>query len=59
MSDYYVQFLDSSGWRTCVTLDSNNTPQRLQMEMEMASRYYPGCRIRVVDQDGRLIDMLT
>ncbi len=59
MESYYVQFLDSSGWRTCVTLDSNNTAQRLQMEMEMAARYYPGCRIRVVDEGGRLVDVLT
>ena len=59
MQNYYVQFLDSSGWRTCVTLDSNNTAQRLQIEMEMAARYYPGCRIRVVDEGNRVIDILT
>ncbi len=56
---YHIQFLDNSGWRTCVTLDSNNTPQRLQQEMEMAAKCYPGYRIRVADENGRVIDLLT
>jgi hypothetical protein len=56
--NYYVQWQDSSGWRTCVTMDANNTAERVYQEMKNAQACYPGYRIRVVDDDGRLIDML-
>ena len=58
MSNYYVQWQDNSGWRNCVTLSSKNGPERLLMEMKGAQSCYPGYRIRVVDEDGRLIDSL-
>jgi hypothetical protein len=56
--DYYVQFQDNSGWRTCTTMSASNGGERLQIAMCEAQRSYPGYRIRVVDSAGRLIDML-
>jgi len=58
MSDYWIQFLDTSGWRTCVNLGSNSSSGLIRHEMEQAQVYYPGHRIRCVNDDGRLIDML-
>lgn len=58
MSSYYVQFQDNSGWRNCVTLSASNGPERLLQEMKSAQSCYPGYRIRVVDDNGRLIDSL-
>ena len=56
--DYYVQFQDNSGWRTCTTMGASNGGERLQIAMREAQRSYPGYRIRVVDGAGRLVDML-
>lgn len=58
MSNYYVQFQDNSGWRNAVTLSASNGPERLLQEMKSAQSCYPGYRIRVVDDNGRLIDSL-
>jgi hypothetical protein len=58
MQDYHVQYRDSGGWRTCITMSSSNGPERILIEMENAQAMYPGYDIRVVDGDGRLIDFL-
>ncbi len=58
MRNYYVQFQDGAGWRNAVTLSASNNAERLLQEMKSAQACYPGCRIRVVDDDGRLIDSL-
>ena len=59
MQNLYVQFQDISGWRTCITLSASNGPQRLLIEMHNAQACYPGHRIRIVDEDGRLVDLLN
>jgi hypothetical protein len=58
VQSYYVQFQDNSGWRNCMTMSASNGAERLQIAMCEAQRSYPGYRIRVVDEAGRLIDML-
>ena len=58
MQEYYVQFRDNSGWRTCTTLSASSGPQKILIEMEGAKACYPGYDIRVVDEDGRLVDIL-
>lgn len=58
VQNYYVQFQDLSGWRTCITMNASNGAERVYLEMQEAQRSYPGYRIRVVDDNGRLIDML-
>jgi len=59
IQNYYVQFQDLSGWRTCSTMSATNGSQRLLIEMETAQRYYPGHRIRIIDDEGRVIDILN
>lgn len=59
IQNYYVQFQDNSGWRTCMTMNAAPSGnERLQIAMCEAQRSYPGYRIRVVDDAGRLIDMM-
>lgn len=58
MSNYYVQFQDNSGWRNAVTLSARSTAERLFQEMKGVQACYPGYRVRVVDDNGRLIDSL-
>lgn len=58
IQNYYVQFQDNSGWRNCMTMDASNGPERVHISMLEAQRSYPGYRIRVVDDAGRLVDML-
>jgi hypothetical protein len=58
MEDYRIQFLDNSGWRTCVTFSSRSDGAQVRREMEQAQVYYPGHRIRCVDSEDRLIDLL-
>ena len=58
MDEYHVQFQDNSGWRNCTSLSAKNGPERLLQEMKSAQACYPGYRIRVVDDNGRLIDSL-
>jgi len=58
MSDHWIQFLDNSGWRTCVNLGLNSSSGLIRHEMEQAQQRYPGHRIRCVDSEDRLIDIL-
>ena len=58
VQNYYVQFQDISGWRTCTTMNASKGAERVYMEMQEAQRSYPGYRIRVIDDNGRLVDML-
>jgi len=59
MSDYRVQFQDSSGWRNCITMSAQSTPHRILIEMKNAQSMYPRSRIRVVDENDRIIDILN
>lgn len=55
----YIQFLDNSGWRNCVTMSATNNAERILIEMRSAAQSYPGYRIRAVDEDGRVVDILN
>ena len=59
MDNIFIQFQEYGAWRTCTTLTSNENTQRILIEMQTAQRNYPGKRIRAVDKDNRLIDMLA
>ena len=50
--------MDNSGWRTCVTFTSRADGAMVMREMQQAQVYYPEFRIRCVDENDRLIDML-
>jgi hypothetical protein len=47
----------SKNWMTIRYIIPYNT-QTMFSEMEQVKKVYPNSRVRVVDKDGRLIDML-
>jgi hypothetical protein len=54
---YEVQIQDVTGnWRTVAATQSD--PQIYTARMREAATNHPGSRIRVIDQSGRLVDML-
>jgi hypothetical protein len=56
-SDATIQYQDASGnWIPCATVP-NQSPLIIQ-GMKRAAQYYADTRIRAVDPDGRLIDIL-
>ncbi len=52
-----VQLQDENGnWRTmAVTI---NDSQQIKARMDEVKRQFPGVRVRAVDRDGRLLDIL-
>ena len=58
--DLQIQWLDSSGWSTTSLIDggAKMNGQMIQLAMQDVQRRMPGKRIRAVDGDGRLVDML-
>jgi hypothetical protein len=52
-----IQAQDTTGnWRTYhVTM---NNPQRIVSEMRLIQSRYPNYRVRAVDQNGRVVDIL-
>ena len=52
-----IQAQDTTGnWRTYHVTDSNS--QRILSEMKSLQQRYPTYRIRAVDQNGRVVDIL-
>ena len=58
MSTVEVQFYDVSAWRT-YERGIPNIPAYYVRAMESCARTYPGRRVRVVDDNGRLIDLIA
>jgi hypothetical protein len=56
--DYKIQWLDDSGWRTTEIFSSKGGGDTISKKMQEAQRYYKGYRIRCVDGNGRMVDML-
>ena len=55
--DYvYIQIQDGGVWKTITSLPNNS--QRIISEMQSVKRIYPNLRVRTVDENDRLIDML-
>lgn len=57
MDNVQIQLQDTTGnWRTySVTLNNSN---KILMEMKNISSRFPNQRVRAVDMNGRLIDIL-
>lgn len=52
-----IQAQDTTGnWRTYHTTDTNS--QRILSEMKSLQSRYPDYRIRAIDQNGRVVDIL-
>jgi hypothetical protein len=59
MANIYVQFQNISGWNTVTIMDAtSSSPQVILMEMQSVKRMMQGARVRTVDENDRLIDML-
>jgi hypothetical protein len=57
MDQVQIQAQDTSGnWRTY--LNVMNQSQRILSEMRSLQSRYPNYRIRAVDQNGRIVDIL-
>lgn len=53
-----IQAQDHSGiWRTYVTVWNNS--QRILEEMRQVKSMFPDYRVRAIDEDGRIVDILT
>ena len=58
MGSVHIQWQDSSGWATTVVLEAPVGDPELQRALRSAQNMYPGKRIRAVDDQGRLLDLL-
>ena len=57
MNDIQIQAQDTSGnWRTYLIV--MNQSQRILSEMRSLQSRYPDYRIRAIDQNGRVVDIL-
>ena len=52
----FIQVQSSGVWQT-YTICPNDL-QMIQLEMQQLARNHPGHRIRAVDKDGRVLDIL-
>ena len=52
-----IQYQDVTGSWYTVGITENEAP-RILMAMQGAARQYPGCRIRAIDENGRIVDLL-
>lgn len=61
MSDLIIQWLDSSGWANARRVDdgANANGYLINEWMREVARNYPGHRVRAVDADGRIVDILA
>jgi len=59
MKNYYIQAQDPSGnWRTYHVTQAGPNMQRILSEMKTLKQRLPNYRIRTIDQDGRVVDIL-
>ena len=56
--DAIIQRQNNGMWVNVTTLPAQDS-QKLLIEMRTVKRSYPNERVRAVDKDGRLIDILT
>ena len=58
MDTIYVQYQNSGNWLTVTSLPAIDT-QKMLIEMQALKRAHPDSRVRAVDQNNRVIDILT
>jgi predicted Zn-dependent protease len=54
-----IQYLDSTSWATLTNMPETASAQQIMIEMKNIKMSKPNNRVRAVDQNGRLIDMLS
>ena len=59
MDNYYIQAQDKSGvWRTYHVTQATENMQRVLSEMQTLKSRYPDFRVRTIDKNGRVVDIL-
>lgn len=57
MNEVDIQLQDATGnWRTIITTQNNS--QMILIRMKELKSQYPDKRVRAVDKEGRLVDMM-
>lgn len=54
-----IQFQDNGTWLTTIVLDDTSNDQYVLHEMKNAKMAFRDKRIRAIDSEGRLVDMLA
>jgi hypothetical protein len=54
-----IQYQDSTSWHDLNHMPETASSQQIMIEMKNIKMSKPNNRVRAVDQDGRLIDMLS
>lgn len=54
----FIQIDNNGSWQTVTSFDQSGS-QKLIIEMNNQKRAHPNQRVRAVDQDGRLLDLLA
>jgi hypothetical protein len=57
MDTIYIQLEDNGNWLTVSSMPSGS-PQSMSMEMRTLKRTHPERRVRAVDGEGRLLDLM-
>ena len=59
-NELQIQWLDSSGWATVRYIEDGlrANSNLINMWMNEVAKMFPGRRVRAVDSDGRLVDIL-
>lgn len=54
----FIEFQDYTNWRVASILPDNASSNNILLEMQAIQKLYPLCRIRALDKDKKMIDML-
>jgi hypothetical protein len=59
MGNYYIQAQDKTGnWRTYHVTQAGPNMQRVLSEMQSLKKRLPEYRVRTIDENGRVVDIL-
>ena len=53
-----IQYQDTTSWNNLTNMPGTASAQQIMIEMKNIKMSKPNNRVRAIDQDGRLIDML-
>lgn len=56
-SRVFIQIDNNGSWQTVTSFDQNGS-QKLILELRNQKRAHPKQRVRAIDEDGRLLDLV-
>ncbi len=57
--DVKIQYLDECGWQTTRYIEGPRSAYMTSLDMQETARMFPGRRVRAVDSNDRIIDILN